>query len=83
MQRDLSAEQESVLTEPTVQLPELTVQLPELRHSPNQGQPLRRPRPTRSVSNAKIPAPVGGRDNARPRVVQGRPDPARNEATDR
>jgi exopolysaccharide biosynthesis polyprenyl glycosylphosphotransferase len=66
-----------------VQLPELTVQLPELRHSPNQGQPLRRPRPTRSVSNAKIPAPVGGRDNARPRVVQGRPDPARNEATDR
>jgi exopolysaccharide biosynthesis polyprenyl glycosylphosphotransferase len=83
VQRDLSAEQESVLTEPTVQLPELTVQLPELRHSPNQGQPLRRPRPTRSVSNAKIPAPVGGRDNARPRVVQGRPDPARNEATDR
>jgi exopolysaccharide biosynthesis polyprenyl glycosylphosphotransferase len=76
VQRDLSAEQESVLTEPTVLLP-------ELRHSPNTGQPLRRPRPTRSVSNAKIRVPVGGRDNARPQAVQGRPDPARNDATDR
>jgi exopolysaccharide biosynthesis polyprenyl glycosylphosphotransferase len=76
VRRDLSAEQESVLTEPTVVLP-------ELRRSPNRGQPLRRPRPTRSVSNAKVPATVGGRDNARPRTVQGRPDPGRNEATDR
>jgi exopolysaccharide biosynthesis polyprenyl glycosylphosphotransferase len=76
VQRDLSAEQESVLTEPTMMLP-------DLRHSPNRGQPLRRPRPTRSAGNARIPAPVAGRDNARPRAVQGRPEPGRNDAADR
>jgi exopolysaccharide biosynthesis polyprenyl glycosylphosphotransferase len=80
VQGDLSADQESVLTEPTVMLPELR---PGLRFSPNKGQPLRRPRPTRPVSNAKIPAPVPGRDNAPPRAVQGKADPGRNDATDR
>jgi exopolysaccharide biosynthesis polyprenyl glycosylphosphotransferase len=90
VRRDLSAERESVLTEPTVLLPAVTrpnpaapnpavtranpatpnpappnpaVSRPDgygpANHPPaNQGQPLRRPRPTRSVSNAKIPSPV-------------------------
>jgi exopolysaccharide biosynthesis polyprenyl glycosylphosphotransferase len=80
VQRDLSADQESVLTEPTVVLPELRT---GPGCSPNKGQPLRRPRPTRSVGNAKTPASAPGRDNARPRTVQGKPDPARNDATDR
>ena len=103
MRRDLSAERESVLTEPTVLLPAVTKHdgYGPANHPPaNQGQPLRRPRPTRSVSNAKIPGPVAplgpppagarpGRgekarpDNAPPRSVRGRPDPARNDALDR
>ena len=61
MRRDLSAERESVLTEPTVLLPAVTKHdgYGPANHPPaNQGQPLRRPRPTRSVSNAKIPGPV-------------------------
>ncbi len=106
MRRDLSADRDSVLTQPTVLLPEVTEPIPVV-HPPvnpsvNQGQPLRRPRPTRSVSNAKVPTPAapvspprpGPRtsapspDRARPgngppRTVQGRPDPARNDALGR
>jgi exopolysaccharide biosynthesis polyprenyl glycosylphosphotransferase len=78
VQRDLAAEQETVLTEPTVLLPEV-----KPGPGPNRGRPLRHPRPTRSVSNARIPAEAPGRDNARPHTVQGAPEPARNDATDR
>lgn len=70
MQRDVSAMRESVLTEPTVVLPEL-LQIPSKAR-------LRRP-----VTNAKVPATVGSRDNARPQAAQGPPDPSRNDATDR